>query len=57
MPTTRGIATVALLVAVLHASPAVRAQEDNGSPGGFVIQGLQAQPVAEPVELEAIPRF
>lgn len=57
MPPTRGIATVALLVAVLHASPAVRAQEDNGSPGGFVIQGLQAQPVAEPVELEAIPRF
>lgn len=57
MPPTRGLAPVALMLAVLFSSPTNRAQENDGAPGGFVIEGLQAQPVAQPVDLEAIPRF
>jgi penicillin-binding protein 2 len=57
MPPTRGLPPVALALAVLFSSPTNRAQENEGAPGGFVIEGLQAQPVAEPVDLEAIPRF
>lgn len=57
MPSTRGLTPVALMLAVLFSSPTNRAQENDGAPGGFVIEGLQAQPVAEPVDLEAIPRF
>ncbi len=52
-----GIVPVALFLTVFLVGTKIHAQEGNGSPGGFVIEGLQAEPVAEPVDPEAIPRF
>jgi penicillin-binding protein 2 len=61
-PSTRispgfGIVPVALFLTVFLVGTKIHAQEGNSSPGGFVIEGLQAEPVAEPVDPEAIPRF
>ncbi|NLT69401.1 MAG: hypothetical protein GXX91_01740 [Verrucomicrobiaceae bacterium] len=55
-----GIVPAVFVLAALLVGTGLRAQQvpqGATAPGGFVIEGLAPEPVAEPIDLEAIPRF